>query len=105
MRFPKEQGFDLIAGLVITVVLEDYSLTGRFLGEFDDRHCHEHDEAPTIVNVNRETEFILLQLVCPVDVEDGPDFPIGTIIAINVDRILFIAPGGSCEIDTASTNS
>jgi len=103
MKFPREQGFDLIGGLVITVVLEDYPLTGRFLGEFEDRHCH--DDAPTIVNVNRETEFILLQLVCPVDVENGPDFPIGTIIAINVDRILFIAPGGTCEVETASTTS
>jgi hypothetical protein len=75
------------------------------LGEFEDRHCKDHECPPTIVNVNRETEFILLQLVCAVDVEDGPDFPIGTIIAINVDRILFIAPGGTCEDDTASTTS
>lgn len=98
MKFPKEQGFDIIRGLVLTVVLSEYSLTGRFLGGLEDRHCH--DDSPTIINVNRENEFILLQLLCSVDVEDGPDFPAGTIIAINVDRILFIAPGGTCEDET-----
>jgi hypothetical protein len=95
MRIPREQGFDLIGGLVITVVLREYALTGRFLGEFDDRHCH--NDSPTIVNVNRENEFILLQLICPIDVDNVPYFAEGTIIAINVDRILFIAPGGTCD--------
>lgn len=98
MRIPRQQGFDLIGGLVITVVLSEYALTGRFLGEFDDRHCHS--DSPTIVNVNRENEFILLQLVCPVDIETRADLPIGTIIAVNVDRILFIAPGGECDLTT-----
>jgi len=95
MKFPKNKGFDLAGGLVITVVLEDYALTGTFLGEIEDRSCH--NDSTIDVTVEEEVEFILLQLTCPLEVEDGPDFSVGTIIAINVQKILFIAPGGTCE--------
>lgn len=95
MKFPEGKGFDLAGGLIITVVLDDYALTGTFLGGIDERSCH--DDRPIVVNVEEETEFILLQLTCPLEVEDGPDFSVGTIIAINVEKILFIAPGGTCE--------
>jgi len=37
-----------------------------------------------------------------LEVEDGPEFPVGTIIAINVEKILFIVPGGTCD-DEQST--
>ena len=96
MKFPKGQGFDLAGGLVITVVLDDHVLTGTFLGESEDRH---HDDPPIIVNVtvDEDPEFILLQLTCELELKHGPDFPIGTIIAVNVQEILFIAPGGTCE--------
>lgn len=96
MKFPKGKGFDLAGGLVITVVLEDHVLTGTFLGEINDRH---HDDPPINVNVNVdvEPEFILLQLTCELDLEDGPEFPVGTIVAINVQEIQFIVPGGTCE--------
>lgn len=99
MKFPKGKGFDLAGGLVITVVLEDHVLTGTFLGEINDRH---HDDPPINVNVNVdvEPEFILLQLTCELDLEDGPDFPVGTIVAINVQEIQFIVPGGTCEEET-----
>ncbi|MBP2628145.1 MAG: hypothetical protein H6Q68_2856 [Firmicutes bacterium] len=95
MKFPIGKGFDLSGGILITVVLDEYALTGTFLGGSEERH---HDAQPIHVNVEveEETEFILLQLTCPLEVEDGPDFPIGTIIAINVQKILFIAPGGVC---------
>lgn len=103
MRFPKNQGFDLIHGLVITVVLEErITLTGRFLGDIGDRghdHCNEKIQ-PINVNVDIDSEFILLQLICEVEVEDGPEFDVGTIVAVNIDRILFIAPGGECDTDT-----
>jgi hypothetical protein len=69
-------------------------LTGTFLGGIEDRHCNE----PSIhvdVQVENEAEFILLQLTRCLEVYHGPDFPVGTIIAINVQKILFIAPGGT----------
>jgi len=99
MKFPKGKGFDLAGGLIITVVLDDYAVTGTFLGASGDRH---HDDLPPIhvdVRVEVEEEFILLQLTCPVKVERGVELPVGTIIAINVRQILFIAPGGTCEDD------
>lgn len=105
MRFPKNQGFDLIHGLVITVVLDDdISLTGRFLGEIGDRghdHCGQSLQ-PINVNVDVDSEFILLQLVCEFEGDDIPEFDVGTIVAINVNKILFIAPGGECEDDKSS---
>ncbi len=101
MKYPKGKGFDLTGGLIITVILEEYSLTGTFLGEIENRYCKE----PTHVSVQEDSEFILLQLTCPVDVINGPEFPIGTIIAINVEQILFIAPGGICDTDVTTTTS
>lgn len=98
MKYPKGKGFDLTGGLIVTVVLENYSLTGTFLGEIESRYCKDSP-----MYVNEESEFILLQLTCPVYVENGPDFLIGTIIAVNVEQILFIAPGGICEIDMAAS--
>jgi hypothetical protein len=96
MKFPKGKGFDLAGGLVITVVLDDQVLTGTFLGGSEDRHC---DDPPIIVNVtvDEDPEFILLQLTCALEVDDRPEFPVGTIIAINVREILFVAPNGTCE--------
>jgi len=100
MKFPKGKGFDLAGGLIITVVLDDYALTGTFLGGVEERH---HDDPLIHVNAQVEdaTEFILLQLTCSLEVEDGPGFPIGTIIAINVQEVLFIAPGGTCDEDAS----
>ena len=94
MKFPKGKGFDLAGGLIITVVVDEYALTGTFLGESEDRH---HDDPPIIVNVNEDPEFILLQLTCALKVDDRLEFPVGTIIAINVREILFVAPNGTCE--------
>jgi hypothetical protein len=97
MKFPKGKGFDLAGGLVITVVLEDVILTGTFLGEIEERH---HDEPiicpPAVVNVDLDPEFILLQLVCDVRI-DGREFEEGTIVAVNVEQIQFIAAGGECQ--------
>lgn len=97
MKFPKGKGFDLAGGLVITVVLEDYALTGTFLGAIEERSCHDDSPIHVTVEVEEDVEFILLQLTCPLEVDDGPEFDVGTIIAINVQKILFIAPGGTCE--------
>jgi len=96
MKFPKGKGFDLAGGLVITVVLDDYALTGTFLGGIEER---KYVDPPINVNVQveEEVEFILLQLTCCVEVNDGPKLQVGTIIAVNVQKILFIAPGGTCE--------
>ena len=101
MKFPKGKGFDLSGGLVITVVLDAHVLTGTFLGEIDSRH---HGDPPIKVNanVNLEQEFILLQLTCELALEDGPEFPVGTIIAINVQEIQFIVPSGTCAAETVS---
>ena len=99
MKIPKGKGLDLTGGLVITVVLEDHVLTGTFLGEFEHR---DRKDCPINVNVqvDVEPEFILLQLTCELELEDGPEFPVGTIVAINVQEIQFILPGGTCEEDT-----
>lgn len=94
MKFPVGTGFDLTSGLVITVVLDDYVLTGTFLGKVEERSCH--DEQPIYVNVEEEAEFIFLQLTCALVDEGVLELPIGTIIAINVRKILFLAPNGTC---------
>jgi len=99
MKIPKGKGFDLASGLLITVVLDDYVLTGTFLGGIEDRH---HNDPPIQVNVEEETEFILLQLTCELEVEYRPEFPVGTIVAISVGKILFIIPGGECEDEKAT---
>lgn len=96
MRFPKNKGFDLISDLVITVELEEITLIGTFLGEIEERHNHGGNQ-PKNVTVDEYLEFILLQLVCEVEIHDGPKIPVGTIVAINLDQILFIAPGGECD--------
>jgi hypothetical protein len=89
MKYLKGKGFDLSCGLVVVVVVEQYSLTGTFLGEIEDRHCKDN---PIDVNVNRESEFILLQLTCPLDVENVPYIPVGTIVAINVEKNFLLLP-------------
>jgi len=99
MKFPKGKGFDLAGGLSITVALDDYTLIGTYLGGVGDRH---HDDPPPIhvdVQVNEEAEFILLQLSCCLKVDHKTELPVGTIIAINVQQILFIGPGVACEED------
>jgi len=98
MKFPKGHDFDLIGGLVITVFLEDnLSLTGTFLAEIEDRH-HD-DPTPIHVNVEEEAEFILLQLTCPFCAPGLPFLPVNTIVAVNVEQILFISPGQECVKD------
>ncbi len=100
MRIPKGKGFDLAGGLVITVVLEDVVLIGTFLGAFgDERH---HQECPPVcvdLKCDNDPEFFLLQLKCGVLVE-SIDFPRGTVVAINVNRVQFIALGGECNCDS-----
>jgi len=102
MKFPKGKGFDVSAGLVISVILDDYeALIGTFLGEIEERHHHD-DECcqPPKVEVKAiledDPEFILLQLTCCFRKHDL-EIPVGTIVAINVDQILFIVPGSLCE--------
>ncbi|WP_378952288.1 hypothetical protein [Pelosinus sp. sgz500959] len=89
MKIPKGKGFDLVCGLVITVVLDDFtSLTGTFLGEIQEK-CHHR-------RCDEFHEFILIQLTCPVCKKDGPKIAEGTFCAINVDKIQFIFPGMKC---------
>ncbi len=86
MNFPKGKGFDLVCGLVITVVLDDFvRLTGTFLGEIREKHHHKR--------CDEFHEFILIQLTCPVCEKNGPEIPEGTFCSINVDKIQFIFPG------------
>ena len=86
MKFPKGRGFNLVNGLVVTVVLDDFvSLTGIFLGEIQEKNHHRKCE-----DFN---EFILIQLTCPVCVKKEQEVPAGTFCAINVEKIQFIFPG------------
>lgn len=85
MNFPKGKGFDLVCGLVITVVLDNFMLTGTFLGEIRERHHHKR--------CDEFHEFILIQLTCPVCEKNGPEIPEGTFCSINVDKIQCIFPG------------
>jgi hypothetical protein len=99
MKFPKGKGFDIAGGLVITVVLDDITLIGRFLGEIEERYSHDDDPLIVNVKVDNDPEFILLQLVCDVEGDDGPEIEAGTVVAVNVNKIQLIAPGGECEDD------
>lgn len=97
MKFPKGKGFDINSSLVITVVTnEEFVFTGTFLGELEER-----GDTPIFVDVdvNVETEFILLQLTCPFNVRHIPELPVGTIVAVNVAEIIFIAPISECECE------
>lgn len=103
MRIPKGKGFDLAGGLIITVVLDDITLIGTFLGEIEGEKEQRHHDEPIIcppakveVNLQEDPEFILLQLVCDADIDDGPEIEQGTIVAVNTNKIQFIAPGGEC---------
>jgi hypothetical protein len=101
MRIPKGKGFDLAGGLVITVVLEDILLVGTFLGAFGDQRSHHQECEPIHVDLkcDNDPEFFLLQLKCSAFVE-SVEFPRGTIIAINVNEVQFIAIGGECDCDS-----
>ncbi len=100
MRFPKGKGFDLTGGLLITVVVDDVILIGTFLGATgDERHYQEYPPVHVDLKCDNDPEFFLLQLKCGVLVE-SIDFPKGTIIAINVNRVQFIAIGGECDCDS-----
>jgi len=96
MKIPKGKGFDIASGLTITVVLEEYTLIGTFLERIKERSCHDDPPIHVNVKVTEEPEFILLQLTCPLKVDRGIELPVGTIIAINVQQILFIAIIGTC---------
>jgi len=86
MRFPKGRGFNLVNGLVVTVVLDDFvSLTGIFLGEIQEKDHHR--------KCDELNEFILIQLTYPVCVRQEKEIAEGTFCAINVDKIQFIFPG------------
>lgn len=104
MKYPKGCGFNLTGGLTLTVVLEGgYFLVGRFLGAIgDDRKCDcDHKvvcpppkiEIENEVQVDDGSEFLLLQLTSPFTVVGLPTFGVGTVVAINVEQILFIGPG------------
>lgn len=102
MRIPKGKGFDLAGGLTITVVLDDVILVGTFLGAFEDQRHHK--ECPPVcvdLKCDNAPEFFLLQLKCSTFVE-STEFPRGTIVAINVNQVQFIALGGECECDCDS---
>lgn len=95
MKFPKNKGFDLACGVVITIVLDTVlhdklvTLTGTFLGEIQEKH---HDKRGDNFH-----EFILIQLACPFCERGGLEIPEGTLCLINVDQILFIIPGMKCN--------
>lgn len=97
MKFPKGKGFDLASGVVVTVVLntvvhdELVTLTGTFLGETEEKHHHKR--------FNDFHEFILIQLTCPFCEKGGPEIPEGTLVAINIEQILFTIPGKKCHDD------
>jgi hypothetical protein len=99
MKYPKGCGFNLTGGLTLTVILEGgYFLVGRFLGAIgDDRKCDccppPKIEIENEVEVNDGAEFLLLQLTSAFVVGGLPTFPVGTVVAINVEQILFIGPG------------
>jgi hypothetical protein len=102
MRIPKGKGFDLACGLLITVVLEDVILIGTFLGEFGDERSAQRP--PTHVNLrcDNDPKFFLLQLTCDALV-DSVEFDAGTIVAINVNEVQFIAIGGECDTEDDDT--
>jgi len=91
MRFPKGKGFDLASGVVVTVVLDKavheklLTLTGTLLGEIEEKHHHR--------KIDDFHEFILIQLTCPFFEKGGPEIPEGTLVAINIEQILFVLPG------------
>jgi hypothetical protein len=103
MKFPKGKGFDLSGGLVLTIVLDDgFTLTGRFLGEAERKLSGNNNCPSPHHGVDNEAEFILLQLTESVITSckfREVLFPEGSVIAINVDQILFIGPGINCEND------
>ncbi|MBC8015505.1 MAG: hypothetical protein H7X79_07160 [Sporomusaceae bacterium] len=90
MKFPKGLGFDIVCGLVVTVVLDDFvSLTGTFLGEVQEKHHHHR-------KCNDLHEFILIQLTSSICGRKEQIIPEGTFCAINIDKIQFIFPGVKC---------
>jgi len=107
MKIPKGTGFDLAGGFTITLILSGgYFLVGTFLGVIDDERDYGDKTKficpPTKVKIENEVEFadgaefILLQLVCPFSVTGLPFFATGTIVAVDVEQVLFIATGTSC---------
>jgi hypothetical protein len=96
MRFPTGKGFDLACDMVVTVVLDNVTLIGTFLGEIEERH---HDDPTYVdVDVDNEDEFILLKLLHDVEI-NNVETKEGTIVAVNIGQIQFIAPGGECKND------
>jgi hypothetical protein len=96
MRIPQGKGLDLACGLLITVVLEDVILIGTFLGEFGDERSTKCPPTHVDVKCDDDPEFFLLQLTCDVFV-DSVEFDAGTIVAVNVNKVQFIAIGGNCD--------
>lgn len=93
MRIPKGHGFDLAGGTNLIVVLRNnQSLQGTFLGVVEER---KYENLPPKINIGGKfdcdegTEFLLLQLTCAF----SEFFPVGSIVAINVDNISIIGPG------------
>lgn len=95
MKLPKGKGFDLACGVVVTIVLdrvlhdELVTLTGRFLGETEDKHHHKKFDG--------FHEFILIQLTYPFCEKGGLEIPEGTLVAINIEQILFVIPVKKCH--------
>jgi hypothetical protein len=86
LQFPKNKGFDLAGGIVITVFLDEFvHLTGTFLGDVHDQHHLKRRKD--------RHEFILIQLTCPFWDRGKTKLPEGTLCAINIDQIIFIIPG------------
>jgi hypothetical protein len=102
MKIPKGKGFDITCGLLITVVLEDVILVGTFLGEFGDERSLKCPPVHVDLKCDSDPEFFLLQLTCDVLV-DSVEFSSGTIVAINLNEVQFIAIGGDCDTEDDDT--
>lgn len=87
MKIPQGYGFDLTGGIVLGVVIDPgIAFQGKFLGLVDERTAKEKNvKIPCCCEDN--SEFLLLQLVCPVAV-----YTTGSIVAINVANIQLIGP-------------
>jgi hypothetical protein len=85
-------------------VLEDVVLIGTFLGELRNERGTKCPPVHVDLKCDNAPVFFLLQLAYSALI-DSVEFDAGTIVAISVNEVQFIAIGGECDSECDSEDT